>query len=163
MSEQPDYSRLAGGAASGARLRRLSERIDRESAQLYAAFGIEFEQRWFGILNQIIRNGPMTVGDIASALRLTHASISQARRSLEAKGFVHSLTDGKDARRRPIALTPKGEALTRELAGLWQALGDSAAELNAEAGDLIPLLDRLDDALAERSLLDRALAHAARP
>jgi len=153
MSEQPDYSRLAGGAALGARLRRLSERIDRESAQLYAAFGIEFEQRWFGILNQIIRNGPMTVGDIASALRLTHASISQARRSLEAKGFVHSLTDGKDARRRPIALTPKGEALTRELAGLWQALGDSAAEL----------LDRLDDALAERSLLDRALAHAARP
>ena len=98
MSEQPDYSRLAGGAALGARLRRLSERIDRESAQLYAAFGIEFEQRWFGILNQIMRNGPMTVGDIASALRLTHVSIGQARRSLEAKGFVHSLTDGKDAR-----------------------------------------------------------------
>ncbi len=163
MSEQPDYCRLAGGAALGARLRRLSERIDRESAQTYAAFGIEFEQRWFGILNQIMRNGPMTVGEIASALRLTHVSISQARRSLEAKGFVHSIPDGKDARRRPIALTPKGEALTSELAGLWQALGDSAAELNAEAGDLIPLLDRLDDALAERSLLDRALAHAARP
>jgi DNA-binding MarR family transcriptional regulator len=105
----------------------------------------------------------MSVGEIASALRLTHVSISQARRSLEAKGFVHSLPDGKDARRRPIALTAKGEALTRELAGLWQVLGDSAAELNAEAGDLIPLLDRLDDALAERSLLDRALAHAARP
>ncbi len=115
MSEQPDYSRLAGGAALGARLRRLSERIDRESAQLYAAFGIEFEQRWFGILNQIIRNGPMTVGDIASALRLTHVSISQARRSLEAKGFVHSLTDGKDARRRPIALSRNGGPRARGL------------------------------------------------
>ncbi|ATI80805.1 MarR family winged helix-turn-helix transcriptional regulator [Sphingobium yanoikuyae] len=159
MTEQPDYSRLAGGAALGARLRRLSERIDRESARVYAAFGIDFEQRWFGILNQILLNGPMTVGDIATTLRVTHVSVSQSRRSLEARGFVKSLSDEKDARRRPIALTPRGQALTVELAALWQALGESAKELNAEAGDLIPLLNRLDDALSRQSLLDRALAH----
>lgn len=158
MNELADYSRMAGGAALGARLRRLSERIDRESTRVYAAFGIKFEQRWFGILNQIILNGPMTVGDIAMTLRMTHVSVSQARRSLEARGFVYSLSDEKDARRRPIALTPRGQALTMELSALWQALGEGAAELNAEAGDLIPLLNRLDDALSRRSLLDRTLA-----
>lgn len=157
MTGRPDYSRLAGGAALGARLRRLSEQLDRESARIYEAFGIEFEQRWFGILNQIVLNGPMTVGEIAATLRVTHVSVSQARRSLEARGLVHSLSDEKDARRRPIALTSSGQALTAELAALWQALGDSAEELNTEAGNLIPLIDRLDDVLAQRSLFDRVL------
>jgi DNA-binding MarR family transcriptional regulator len=139
-------------------LRRLSERLDRESARIYSALGAQFEQRWYGILNQIVLNGPMTVGEIAASLRVTHVSVSQARRSLEAAGFVHSLNDAQDARRRPIALTLRGKALVTELTPLWQALGDSAEELNAEAGDVVALLDRLDDALDARSLFDRANA-----
>ena len=43
-----DFPSRSGGAAIGARLRRLSDRIDREADGLYAAFGIDFEQRWFG-------------------------------------------------------------------------------------------------------------------
>ena len=156
MTDRPDFSRDAGGAALGARLRRLSERLDRNSTRLYAALGIGFEQRWYGLLNQIVRNGPMTVGEIAAALRITHVSASQARRSLEAAGLVHGLEDIKDARRRPIALTPQGEALVAELAPIWRALGDSAEELNREAGNVVALLDRLDDALDNRSLFDRA-------
>lgn len=157
MTDRADYNRSAGAAALGARLRRLSERFDRESARVYAAFGMDFEQRWFGILNQIMLNGPMTVGDIAASLHVTHVSVSQARRSLEANGLVHSLTDEKDARRRPIALTPRGHALTVELAPVWQALGESAEQLNVEAGNLLPLLDRLDEALDARSLFDRTM------
>lgn len=163
MTDRPDYSRAAGGAALGARLRRLSERLDRESTRIYSALGVPFEQRWYGILNQIVLNGPMTVGEIAASLRVTHVSVSQARRSLETAGFVQSLDDEADARRRPIALTPQGEALVAQLTPLWQALGDSAEELNAEAGDIVALLDRLDDALDGRSLFDRAIARIDAP
>lgn len=156
MTDRPDFSREAGGAALGARLRRLSERLDRDSTRLYSALGIGFEQRWYGLLNQIVRNGPMTVGEIAAALRITHVSASQARRSLEAAGLVRGLEDIKDARRRPIALTPQGQALIAQLTPVWRALGDSADELNREAGNIVTLLDRLDDALDNRSLFDRA-------
>jgi DNA-binding MarR family transcriptional regulator len=156
MSDRPaDFSRNAGGAAIGARLRRLSERIDRETAQVYAARGVRFEQRWYGILNQVVLNGPMTVTEIAAALRVTHVSVSQARQALELAGLVQTSSDDADARRRLIALTPSGRALVKKLAPLWQALSDSAAALNAEAGNLVRLLDRLEDALDAQSLEER--------
>lgn len=156
MTDRPaDYSRDAGGAAIGARLRRLSERIDRETAQIYAARGVRFEQRWYGILNQVVLNGPMSVTEIAATLRVTHVSVSQARQALEAAGLVKTSSDEADARRRLIALTASGRALVKKVAPLWQALSDSAAALDAEAGNLVRLLDRLEDALDAQSLEDR--------
>ena len=157
MTRQSDHGRDARGGALGARLRRLSERLDRDSTRVYSALGIHFEQRWFGLLNQILLNGPMTVTDIAAALRVSHVSVSQSRRALEAAGLVDSLNDQNDARRRLIHLTPKGQALVIDLAPLWQALADSAEELNAEAGNIVTLLDLLDDALDNQSLFDRAI------
>lgn len=157
VGQSPDYNREAGGAALAARLRRLSERIDRDGTRLYAAQNIRFEQRWYGLLNQLVLNGPMSIGDIARALRITHVSISQASRSLEAAGIIASAASNQDARRRELSLTPKGEALVAQLCPLWLAFNSVAEELNAEAGDVVRLLDRLDDALAHRSLFDRVV------
>lgn len=157
-SKRMSYSRVAGGAAIGARLRGLSERFDRETAQIYAAQGFRFEQRWFGTLNQIVLNGPMTVSAIAEALGVTHVSVSQARKALEDAGLLHATSDTTDARRRLLALTPQGDVLAASLAPLWKALSDSAEELNAEAGNLVHLLDRLEDALDAHTLSDRVAA-----
>ena len=155
VDQSADYSRQAGGAALAARLRRLSERLDRDATRLYAAQNIRFEQRWYGLLNQIIENGPMSIGDIGRALRITHVSVSQAARSLEAAGIITSAASAEDARRRELRLTPKGDALVAQLSPLWLALNRVSEELNAEADDVVRLLDRLDDALARRSLFDR--------
>ena len=155
MGKSSDYNRGAGGAALGARLRRLSERLDRDATRLYAAHDIRFEQRWYGVLNQLVVNGPMSIGDIAQALRITHVSVSQASRSLEAAGIIASTASAEDARRRELSLTPKGDALVAQLSALWRALDGVAEELNSEAGDVVKALDRLDDALARRSLFER--------
>jgi DNA-binding MarR family transcriptional regulator len=146
------------GATIGAQLRRLSERIDRDVGRVYAHLGITFEQRWFGVLNQIVQNGPMTVGDLAAALRITHVSVSQSLRSLEAAGYVRALPDPQDARRRRQSLTPEGEALVARLTPLWLAMNREAEALNREAGDIADHLDRLDRALDGRSLFDRLTA-----
>ena len=154
-----DYSRSFGGAALGARLRRASERIDRDGTRVYAAQGIEFEQRWYGILRQLVEHDrPMAVGEIAAILRITHASVSEASRSMEKSGLVESATAPEDGRRRLLRLTAAGQALATELTPLWNAFSDAAVELNAEAGDLVDLLDRLDDALDRRSMFDRILS-----
>lgn len=146
------------GAAIGAQLRRLSERIDRDVGRVYAHLGINFEQRWFGILKQIVQNGPMTVGDLAAALRITHVSVSQSLRSLEAAGYIRALPDPKDARRRRQSLTPEGAALVYRLTPLWLAMNHEAEALNREADDVAERLDRLDRALDSRSLFDRLTA-----
>jgi len=153
--DETDYSRSMGGQALGARLRRLSERIDGEGTRIYAARGVVFEQRWFGVLNQMVLQGPTTVGQIAATMRITHVSVSQACRSLEKAGIIASVPDAADARRRILSLTPEGAALVDRMSPLWQAFNAAAAEINAEAGDVVAALDRLDDALARKSLFDR--------
>jgi DNA-binding MarR family transcriptional regulator len=150
-----DYSRGKGGQALGARLRRLSEKIDYDGTRIYAAEGIVFEQRWYGVINQLTLNRAMSVGELAAALRITHVSVSQTSRSLEKAGLVASAPDPADARRRRLRLTAEGEVLAARLAPLWQAFSRAAEALNEEAGDAVRALDRLDDALARRSMYDR--------
>lgn len=148
------------GAALGARLRRLSERIDTDAARVYAAQGVEFEQRWFGVLNQLALKGPMSVGALAEALGITHVSVSQTRVSLERAGLIRQEPDASDARRRLLSLSTSGKALAARLAPLWAAFEQASLALDAEAGGLSAALDRLEAALARRSLFDRITAAA---
>jgi len=149
VSERNDYPAKAEGAALGARLRRLSTAIEAEVARVYAAEGVAFEQRWFGV------NGAMTVGALADALGIGHASVSETRHSLEAAGHVHVVTDGNDGRRRILTLSTEGEALVDRLRSLWRAFDDAASALDKEAGDVTAALDRLGEALSHRSLRER--------
>ncbi|GLR15263.1 hypothetical protein GCM10007907_40530 [Chitinimonas prasina] len=154
---QQDYSRAAGGAAIGARLRRLSENLDADSVRVYAALGISFEQRWFGVLNQLVIKGSATVGELATTLRITHVSVSQTRQSLEKAGMVTSEFDPVDARKKKIMLTAAGKKLVAELQPIWAAFDQAALELNAEAGDVVASLNKLDDALDRQSIFDRIM------
>ncbi|MBB3693613.1 MarR family winged helix-turn-helix transcriptional regulator [Sphingomonas sp. BK580] len=153
-----DYSRAYGGLALAARLRRLSERLDRDGTRVYEAHGVRFEQRWYGVLRQLLANGPMTVGEIADTLRISHASVSEARRSLEREGILVATQCPSDARRRILDLTPAGRRLCDRLRPLWDDFNATALELNDEAGDLVRFLDRLEDALERRSMFDRMQA-----
>lgn len=157
-----DYSRVAGGAAIGARLRRLSESLDGDSARVYAALGISFEQRWFGVLNQLAIKGSATVGELAATLKITHVSVSQTRQSLEKSGIVTSQSDPEDARKKKITLTAAGKQLVTQLRPIWAAFDEAAHELNAESGDVVALLNKLDDALERQSIFDRIMVRIAK-
>ncbi|HEY0334103.1 MAG TPA: MarR family transcriptional regulator [Stenotrophomonas sp.] len=153
------YTRSLGGAGIGARLRLLSEQVDGDAARVYAALGIKFEQRWFGVLNQLALKESATVGELASTLGITHVSISQSRDSLEKAGLIRSEADKSDARRRRLVLTQAGRRFVTRLKPLWQSFDQAALELAAEAGHLMSSLDRLDDALEQRSMFDRIMKH----
>jgi DNA-binding MarR family transcriptional regulator len=157
-----DYTKGMGGAALGARLRRLSEAIDRDSTRAYATIGIRFEQRWFGVLNQLALNGPMTVSELAAALRITRASVSQTRQSLEDAGVVGTEEHSSDARQRHLVLTNVGSKLIRRLKPLWRAMHEAALEVNAEAGNAVVALDRLDEVLGQQSMFDRIVRRLSR-
>ena len=50
-----------------------------------------------------------------------------------------------------MVLSLQGQELAAGLQPLWQTFEDVSEELDAEAGDVVALLGRLDAALAERS------------
>jgi DNA-binding MarR family transcriptional regulator len=150
-----DYTRKYGPAAIGARLRRLSESIDEDAGRIYIDQGIDFQQRWVGILEQLHERGAQAVGELAASLGIRHSSVSQTRRSLEEAGLVESQVDPQDARSRLLRLSTSGKELVRRLQPLWKILNATSLELDAEADHVIAALDRLDQALQRRSLYDR--------
>jgi DNA-binding MarR family transcriptional regulator len=160
-SDLTDYSGAYGAAALGARLRRVSERIDREATAVYQQAGIRFEQRWMAPVSLLTERGEMSVSEIAQALRITQPSVSQTLSSLHAEGFVAEKADSRDARRRIQFLTKAGTAFVVQVEGIWESLTITARELDREAGDVVSSLDRLEKALDRTSLFERALGHLA--
>jgi DNA-binding MarR family transcriptional regulator len=150
-----DFTRKLGPSALGARLRRLSERIDEDAGRIYAELGVAFEQRWWGVMEHLFDHGPASVGELARALGISHPSVSQTRRSLEAAGLVEAQADALDGRSRRLALSPAGRDLYQRMSPVWAAMDAVAIELNGEAGDVVASLDRLDQALARSSLHER--------
>ncbi len=155
MATKTDYTSKYGPAAIGARLRRLSESIDEDAGRIYSELGIRFQQRWVGILEELAKRGPQTVGELAEALGIRHSSVSQTRRSLEEVGLVESGAHPDDARSRKLRLSASGKQLIRKLEPLWEILNATSIELDQEAGHVVAALDRLDAALDRLSLYER--------
>jgi len=156
----PDATRGHGAAAIGGRLRRLSERIDQDCARIYAERGIRFEQRWLGVLSQLAWEGPQSVGRLAVSLGISHASVSQTRKSLEKAGLIVSRTDATDARSQTLRLSAEGKRLFARLSRILDSLKAVSVDLNDEAGQALEALDRLDQALNRRSLYERFQARS---
>lgn len=73
-------------------------------------------------LQELARLSPMTMGDLAAALRVKPPTISKTIGRLSAQGLVARVGGGNDARLVQVALTETGEAKVRELAGIWEGV-----------------------------------------
>jgi DNA-binding MarR family transcriptional regulator len=156
-----DFIRTQAARAFGTRLRRLSERLDREVQELYRAAGERFEPRWFAVV-AALREGPGTVGELAARIGVTHVAVSQVRSALIAEGLVRSVEDAVDLRRRQLQLTAQGEATIARLEPLWSALAEVTSELLATAAPaLLQELDSLEAALGAEPLTSRVRARHA--
>jgi DNA-binding MarR family transcriptional regulator len=145
-----------GLTAFGSRLRRLLERLDRDVQAIYCAAGERFEPRWYAVFAALRDNGPLTVGELAHRLGVTHAAVSQVRTSLDREGLIRSEPDPQDGRRQRLSLTRRGRATARRLAPLWAATAAAMGEMLAEnAPTLLPDLDKLEHALDRHDLRAR--------
>jgi DNA-binding MarR family transcriptional regulator len=153
-----DVIQQRGSAAFGTRLRRLSERLDRQVAALYRAHDLGFETRWFPVVALLNEHGPLSVGELAALIGITHAAVSQVRRELIRCRLVRAKADPADRRRQILALTPKGEALCRKLQPLWRAVAKATKALLADAApEFLDQFGRVEAAL-ERSPMDARAA-----
>jgi DNA-binding MarR family transcriptional regulator len=135
------------------------ERIDRDANAVYAQIGLHFEQRWMGVVRLLDERGEMTVGELAEALVITQPSVSQSLRSLKAAKLVAERLDPRDARRRIQRLTKTGRLFVKKVRPVWNALMESARDLDREGIDLNTSLDKVEQVLDRKSLYERALGY----
>ena len=151
-----DYVKAKGAAAFGTRLRRLSERLDRQVQGLYRDRDSAFQPRWFAVVSALREKGVLSVGELAALLGITHAAISQLRRELIAADLLRAKPDPKDARRQLLELSPHGKRTVTKLQPLWQAIAAATEALCREvAPGLLENLDALEAALEREPMAKR--------
>jgi len=114
-----DARRTASPCITAA-LRAASRRLTLLYDEIMAPSGLRVTQ--FNLLAELERQAddPPTVGELAGILTMERSALGQTLRPLERDGLIELGRDDRDGRRRPIGLTPAGEAALIRARPYWQ-------------------------------------------
>ncbi|MCE4555398.1 MarR family winged helix-turn-helix transcriptional regulator [Roseateles cellulosilyticus] len=156
-SRVEDVVRVLGHLSLGTRLKRIGETLQAQTQAVLAAHGFEQPAAWFPLLAALDRLGPLSVGELSSAIGVTQPVITRSLGGLEEEGLVESQALEADRRVRRVALTRKGRSLVqRARREAWPAIEAAVAQACAGlTGDLLAQLAGLEDALAATPLVQR--------
>lgn len=127
-----DYLDRLGSLALGSRLKRLSERLAQEVAEVYSLAGLDFEPKWFPLFRLLVEKDIVSVTDAAAMLGITHPAVNQVAQELTKAGLIASSSDKADGRRRLLSLSSKGKKLAADLDPVWQALHCAISDVFSE-------------------------------
>lgn len=145
-----------GALALATRLKRLSERLTQDVNKIYKELDLNFESKWFLVLDLLSKNKMLSIVDIAEALKLTHPAIVQFVDQLLKAKLISVHKDLKDARKRLVALSPRGKRLLDELAPTLAIIKAENENWLQEADhNLLDTLAQLEQALDEQSMYYR--------
>lgn len=119
-----DILKQLGELAIGSRLKRLSDVIMREGAEIYKNSNIEFEPKWFPIYYTLSQRESMTVTQIAEEVSFKHPTVSQTLKEMQNQGLIESSLSAKDGRKRLVSLSHKGKALLPQLEPIWKDISN---------------------------------------
>lgn len=132
----------------GSQLKAISDQLYAMGDEVYARHGIKLQARWFPILRLLHDRGPMTVGEIATAVGQTHSAISQLTTRLVRDGWVITASDPGDRRTRRLTLTAKAEDALQAAKPLWRAMREGLERRVREAGLDAGVLRQLEQVAA---------------
>ena len=139
-----DSKHLTAACACG-RLRRASRALTQLYDDVMAPSGLRLTQ--FSLLRTLARNGALKISDLAERMLLDRTALSRNLDPLVERRLV-SVSAGRDARTREVALTPKGEAALQAATKHW-----IRAQQDVERRIGKPKLDALIALLAELEAL----------
>lgn len=157
---QKDFLNELGELALGSRLKRVSERMMADAAEVYAHFDMNIQPKWFTLLALLDRKKQVSVVEAANLLGLTQPALSQFSRQLESKKLINIKLDTKDSRKRVLTLSALGHQKVSEMRPVWAAVDKAAKDLCHEfENHFYDALKTFEKALDKRSLLERSKDH----
>jgi len=153
-----DVIRQLGPLALASRFRRLAEWLYKDGPRIYRESSVDFEPRWFPLFYLLKDSDAVPVTEAATALGFTHPAINQIAGQMAKRGFLESVRDKKDERKRLLRLTKKGKAAVSSLEPVWADIQAAADEVLTEAGaGFLEAVGRLEDALNRRGMYERVM------
>ena len=146
----------SGLLAIATRLQRLSERLRKDGALIYKAYGIDFEPKWFPVIYTLHCKPLLSVVEIASEIGYTHPSTISLLKELEKQRLIRSRRDKVDERKRLLQLTEKGKALVERVQPVWKVMTAAIAGFTDTRNNLLKAIVEVEDQLDRQSFLQRA-------
>lgn len=146
----------SGLLAIATRLQRLSERLRKDGALIYKAYGIDFEPKWFPVIYTLHCKPLLSVVEIASEIGYTHPSTISLLKELEKQRLIRSRRDKVDERKRLLQLTEKGKALVEQVQPVWKVMTAAIAEFTDTRNNLMKAIVEVEAQLDRQSFLQRA-------
>lgn len=151
-----DFFEQLGPAALGSRLRRLSEQMTAQAAEVYALYQVPFEPRWFPVFYAVATQTGQHVNELAERIGHSHAAVSQVVKELARHDLIAVQRGETDLRRSVISLSAKGTEL-------WPTLQTQTADVHQATEELLTetrhnlwlALGEMEYALSRRSLAAR--------
>ena len=142
--------------ALASRLKRLSDRLMEDMAEIYREANADFQPRWFTTFMVLDRKDGQTITEIAKQLGISHTAVNKIVTDMVRHDLVDRKKDSSDERRVHISLTRKGHNTRRELDELWKGVKRANAELLTDAGaDLLDDLRKVEEALDRQDMGNR--------
>jgi len=142
--------------AIATRLKRLSDRLAYDVNKIYKELNLNFESKWYLVLELLNRRSMLSIVDVAEELKLTHPAIVQyVDQMLNAK-LIIAHKDSTDGRKRLVSLAPDGKKLLDDLSPILSILREEVSGwLNEADCNLLSTLGQLEKTLEDRSLYQR--------
>ncbi len=158
-----DIVRAFGFLTLGTRLKRIGERLQADATRIADAHGVRLHSSAYPFLGALDRLGPLTVGELASAVGITQPGATRTVAQLVRQGLVKARPGRDDQRQRIVSLAPEGR---RQVAfgksKVWPEIEAAVADLcKGLSGPLLDQLGRIEDGLTEHPL-DRRTGKARR-
>jgi DNA-binding MarR family transcriptional regulator/N-acetylglutamate synthase-like GNAT family acetyltransferase len=154
-----DFLKELGYLAIASRMKGLTDRLLRGGSEAYRYFGLDFEPRWFTLFYLLsTESSPLSIQEIADALKVSHPAVIQTAQMLVKKGLVHSFQDEVDRRKRRLTLTPKGKEIAAELTPVWNCFLAAVSELFDSAGmDMLEVIQKVEAELEKEEMGSRII------
>ena len=137
-------------------LKRISDTMVHSGRQMYKSLGFDIEPNWHTIFLLLEKHGTLSVTEIAGKLKFAHPSIISIVEKMRANGYLESYTNPDDKRKQQYKLTEKAVENLPKYKELWLCGVKGIQELfNFDI--LSNELEKLEDALTEKSFKDRTL------
>jgi DNA-binding MarR family transcriptional regulator/GNAT superfamily N-acetyltransferase len=106
-----EFYNKTGKMALGSRLRRLSELVTEQAAQVYKLYNIDMNPKWFPVFYALSRGEEKSILQIAQEIGHSHPSVSTIVKEMIRKGLVEVGQNKTDGRKNFVQLSKQGLAI----------------------------------------------------
>jgi DNA-binding MarR family transcriptional regulator/GNAT superfamily N-acetyltransferase len=145
-----------GKMALGSRLRRLSEHMTDNAAEVFKMYGVDLKPKWFPVYYVLANGEEKTVTAIAEEIGHSHPFISKIVTEMSRHGFVLEKKDSRDGRRNLVRLSKKGNEITARISQPYEDVNKVIDEILSQARhDLWKAIEEWESMLEQKPYLER--------